>query len=378
MEVKRYEALEALPNEYGLLFREAEKESFFNSEVWYRALISTATDPQDKVHLYGVEDDGRPMLLLLAMSSQPSRGPLATRLLRGCQNVYTIQFSPLVSPDCRDPKRAIREAVGALVDDRPRWDAVSFAMIDRSSQVFEHLLTAFRQCGMVTEPYFQYGNWYEDIGGRSFEGYLGARGKSVTKTIAWKARRFLRQPGARFQIFTGAEDFEEALAGYNKVYDTSWKEPEQYPGFIERLMRDCAESGTLRLGNLYLQGEPVATWFIIVSHGTATGFKTAYDPTIPSNLSVGGVLTYEVIRHLITHEKVSRIDFGIGDEHYKSQWLSSRRERWGILACNRRTSRGALFGLLAKGRSLGRNWLKQSGIRDGRTSSSDAGEPQQP
>jgi Acetyltransferase (GNAT) domain len=360
MEVRRYAGLEALPRHYDALFQESERESFFNGALWYQALLAAASEPDDELRLYGLEENGssHPLALLLTSSSPRVRGPCGARLLRGCQNVYTLQFSPLLSAECSDHKRAIYELIGAVAEERPRWDAISFAMMDRDSQVFEYLLAALHDSGMVTEPYFQFGNWYEDIDGRSFDAYLAARGKSAKKTLAWKARRFARRPDSSFEIYTGGEGLERAMAAFKKVYATSWKESERYPGFIDRLMRDCSDRGLLRLGNLYLEDEPVATWFVIVSHGTAIGFKTAYDPKIPSKLSVGGVLTYEVMKYLIDEEKVSRVDFGAGDEAYKVDWMSLRRERWGIMAYNRRTPRGALLAAMMRGRAWARNILR--------------------
>ena len=361
MEIVRYHSLEALPPDYGSLFENAAKESFFSSPLWYRAILAAAREPGEELCLYGLQEKsgGRPLALLLASSSLKKRGPYGARLLTGCQNVYTLQFSPLLAPDGAERRQAVFELVGALAADRPRWDVISFSMMNRDSDIFDHLLAAFDHFGMRTEPYFQFGNWYEDIGGRSFDTYLAERGKNVKKTLAWKDRRFSKRPDAGFEICTGDEGLERAMAAFKKVYETSWKEPEQFPGFIERLIQDCASHGMLRMGNLYLEDEPVATWFIIVSHGTAIGFKTAYDPKTPSNLSVGGVLTYKVMKYLIDEEKVSRIDFGIGDEAYKTQWLTKRRERWGILAYNRRTPKGALLGSLAQGRAIGRKFLRK-------------------
>lgn len=356
MEVRRYDGLEALPESYEALFLTAEKESFFNSALWYRVLLATTGSPGEEQRFYGLEESGsgRPLALLPAIGMPRRRGPYGSRLLSGCHNVYTLRFSPLIGEHVPDRRKIVHELVGALLLDRPRWDAVSLRMLDHDSDVFEYLLEAFDSYELVTEPYFQFGNWYEDVAGRSFDGYIADRGKSVKKTLAWKTRRFARRPDASCEIYKGGEGAERAITAFKTVYEASWKEPELHPDFIDRLMRSCVERGCLRLGNLFLGGAPVASWLIIVSNATAIGFKTAYDPMAPSNLSVGGVLTYNVMQYLIDEEKVSRIDFGIGDEAYKTQWLTTRRELWGIMAYNRQTPRGAMLAAMMRGRRWAR------------------------
>ena len=64
-----------------------------------------------------------------------------------------------------------------------------------------------------------------------------------------------------------------------------------------------------------------------------------------------------MMKHLIDVEKVGQIDFGSGDDAYKSDWMSSRRERWGIVAFNPRT----LPGLLGAARHLGGLALRRIG-----------------
>jgi len=39
---------------------------------------------------------------------------------------------------------------------------------------------------------------------------------------------------------------------------------------------------------------------------------------------------------------VTEVDYLSGDDGYKKDWMSQRRERWGILALNPRTPRGVL------------------------------------
>ena len=41
-------------------------------------------------------------------------------------------------------------------------------------------------------------------------------------------------------------------------------------------------------------------------------------------------------------DRVSEVDYLTGDDPYKKDWMSDRRERWGIVAFNVRTVRGTL------------------------------------
>ena len=362
MEVRRYAGLEALPDAYQALLQVAEAESFLNGALWYRALLATTTAPGDEQRFYGLGDTatGRALALLPTVSGPQTRGPLGARLLSGCHSVYSMAFSPVLSPDLPDRGVAIEALVGAIAADRPRWDVVSLRLLDRNSDVFARLLAAFERNGLTPEPYFQFGNWYEEIASRSFAQYLADRGKSIRKTVARAVRHFDDKSDGRCAICSGEDGLEEAIADFKTVYGASWKSDEQHPAFIERLMRDCAARGILRLANLYLDGQPAATWFVIVAHGTAVLMKTAYDDKVPASLSVGGVLSFKVMQHLIDVDGVKVIDFGVGDEEYKSKWMSSRRERWGIMAYNRQTAKGAVLGAVAQGRTWVRGTLRRS------------------
>ncbi|MBK8121802.1 MAG: GNAT family N-acetyltransferase [Sulfuritalea sp.] len=65
-------------------------------------------------------------------------------------------------------------------------------------------------------------------------------------------------------------------------------------------------------------------------------FKLAFDPACAA-FSPGTLLTAHLMEHVIDHANVKEIDFLIGDDEYKKLWMSHRRERWGIVACNPQT-----------------------------------------
>jgi len=91
---------------------------------------------------------------------------------------------------------------------------------------------------------------------------------------------------------------------------------------------------------VHIDGEPAAAQIWIVQNGVALIYKLAYDERF-TDLSVGTVLTATLMRHVIDVDKVQEVDYLTGDDAYKRDWMSGRRERGGILAMNPRTVRGA-------------------------------------
>ena len=94
-----------------------------------------------------------------------------------------------------------------------------------------------------------------------------------------------------------------------------------------------------------MDGRPVAAQVWIVSNGVASIYKLAYDQRY-SNLSIGSILTARLMEHVIDVDRVGEVDFLTGDDAYKQDWMSGRRERRGIIAFNPRTLQGTLGALL--------------------------------
>ncbi len=357
MRVEKYNTFEDLPRKYDKLFEEAERENFFNSLLWYRALADTVLGSGEELRLYGVEDDTpetTPVGLFVARVASGQRAGRAKRCLNSFDTFYTLRGGPILRPSAENQREVLRVMFASIYAERPRWDVISLKLLDRDSPVFDYIVEDLRAAGMFVEPYFQFGNWYEELTGRSFDAYVADRGKSVRKNLSWMYRRLTRSGRLSIALVTDEVGLENAIEAYRNVYAASWKPPEEYPNFIERLVRDCAAGGYLRLGNLYLDGQPVATQLNIVFADQTIIYKTAYDKRVEKNLSTGGLLTLHLMQHLIDVDRVSLIDFGLGDEPYKKSWMSKRRERWGVMAYNMRTVRGALSGHIARSRNFAR------------------------
>jgi CelD/BcsL family acetyltransferase involved in cellulose biosynthesis len=105
------------------------------------------------------------------------------------------------------------------------------------------------------------------------------------------------------------------------------------------LLQACAEKGILRLGLAWLDGAPVAAQAWIVAHGRAEIYKVAYDERFKA-FAPGTLLTATLMQHVMEVDGVTEVDYLIGDDHYKRNWMSERRERWGIVAYNLRSLPG--------------------------------------
>ncbi len=344
LKTKTYASFDDLPEGYVRLFEEGAAQSFFYSLAWFRNFVVNALDEGDEVRIYGVELNGAtstPVAALGTRFQSRGRSRLQPMKLVGLSNCYSSLFGPVMDSSTDHGSETIQELVRAISSDHPRWDIVEFKPLDLESPVFTKLVRFFREAGMAVQTYFHSGNWYFPVNGRSYEEYLGILRSSVRNIAKSKNKRLEKSGRARFEIITGKERIESAIRAYERVYAASWKVPEPYPRFMEGLIRTCAEKGWLRLGLVYVDDEPAAAQVWIVNGGTASIYKMAYDQRF-SHLSVGTFLTTRLLEHVIDVDKVSGVDYLSGDDPYKKNWMSHRRERWGIIAFNPQTWMGTL------------------------------------
>jgi len=343
MRLRIYTSLDDLSRAYDSLFAAGPGSSFFHSRPWFENFVRHALNPGDEIRIYCLEEEdaaGTPVAALLTRRKQSSATRLSPRTLYSLSNYYTTRFGPLLDP-ARDHKGALRELVRVICEERPRWDAIDLQPMDRESAFFSELVSAFEKAGMVVQTYFCSGNWYYPVNGRSYKEYLETLRSSVRNIAKSKNRKIERSGRVRVEIVTSCAGLDSAISDYERVYSSSWKVPEPYALFVPGLMRRCAQAGWLRLGVAYVDNAPTASQFWVVHNGIASIYKIAYDRQF-SELSVGTYLTMRMMERAIDVDRVQEIDYLSGDDSYKKDWMSHRRELWGILTLNPRTVRGAL------------------------------------
>lgn len=313
------------------------ESNFFVHPAWFDAISRCA--PQCTPAFFAVSEAGCPQACLSMLCSEGRIAGLSYRALHGCTSMYTTWFGPVHRGDgahCGDLARNMVE--------RERPDLVSIDCLDPEDPGFGPLCRGFDEAGFATTRYRHFANWYEVIEATSFDNFLSSRTSVLRNTYQRKTRKLFREHQGWIALETEPDRIEPLLNAYETVYRMSWKVPEPHPHFVPAVARAASAAGALRLGVLYVDEVPVASQIWIVTNRVATIFKLAYDDRF-KKLSVGTVLTGHMMRYVIEVDRVEHIDFGRGDEPYKAQWLTQYRERYGLLALNRRSLLGNVLRL---------------------------------
>jgi hypothetical protein len=349
-----YHSLDDLPESYRALFDGAHSDAdFFASLAWYQNLVSNSLSKQYRLRLYGLEQDGVARLLLpMCVRADPDASLTSGKLL-AASNYYTSLFRPIHHSSSAPLRENLCELLRFMLAERPRWSSIDFHPMALDSLEYLALEQACRTAGMALQRYFCFGNWYLKLNGRSYQEYFDSLPSRLKNTLQKKIRQSEKRKDLSIRLLQTTGELDLAMADYEQVYQSSWKQAEAHPLFIQGLMQTCARQGSLRLGIAYVEGQAVAAQLWIVHGQIASIYKLAYDDRYAA-LSIGSILTAHMMQHVIETDRVSEVDYLTGDDAYKQDWMSDRRERWGIVAFNLAT----LSGSLAAGWHLGRSRIK--------------------
>lgn len=268
-------------------------------------------------------------------------GVARSRHLTSMTNFYTLEYG--ASYGSTD-QAVLAEILRHVATERPRWDSVRLHLLRVESEELAAAHAELEQSGYSVQRFFQYENWYA-APDSTFEAYFAARPSQVRNTIKRKQRKLERTARVEMRIVRGqSSQLEPTLSDWIRIYENSWKQPEPFPEFIPRLAAECARLGILRLGVLYVDDTPTAGQLWISAGSRSIIYKLAYDERY-RDLGVGSILSREMFRIAIDEDRAREIDYGVGSEPYKKDWMSNTRRLVGLLAHNRCTigGRAAIF-----------------------------------
>jgi len=318
-----------LPESANALFEQAEKDSIFFTRPWFVNLTATALDGKQALVLACVVTENKVVAILPLMKSD---GGTWCSL----KHRYTTHFSLLLADE---NQQAILTCLSQGLSQLSLRGLLLEPVADNDSGIVG-LQQAMEVSGFNCEKIFRLYNWIYRVQGQSYEDYMAARPARLRNTISRKKRKLDREYGYEIRLFSGGE-VPQAMSDYYAVYGASWKANEQYVSFMNGFVDGFSRPGWSRLAVLYINGQPIAAQLWFVLHGKASIFRLAYDETW-KKYSPGSILTSFLMEYVIKVDKVDEIDFLTGNDAYKQDWMSDRRERF-ALSCVKKVESSGMY-----------------------------------
>lgn len=251
--------------------------------------------------------------------------------IRSLSSFYSTLAEPIFFTSV--DKNNVKLLLSLIVTKYP-WLNLVLGPFEQTSFISE----AVEECFPYQRIFSQTDNVFQsDIS--DFVTYLAQRPSKLRNTLKRKANKLNKIHECRSEVITSADGFPEAFLAYKSIYQQSWKGDEFSFEFIEQVCLAAIAEDKLRLGLFYIDDKPVAAqiWFLQTTDcldedlSTCAGvnasiFKLAYIPEY-QKLSVGSLLSLALTKYVIENDKATSIDFGMGSEPYKKDWLANNRVR---------------------------------------------------
>ena len=341
VQVELFDDLDAVARDAGGALTRDARPWMFDRLDWFR-LVHDFTPPEGRPLIIRARNGKASAWLFLAVN-----GGSALAL----SNWYCLRYGPVV--DGPDGKAAVDELARGLR--KAGVSRIFFSPIGEE----DPLPAALKRKGWLTHRSKSNDNWRISTAGMSFEDYWAGRPSRLRNTAKRRAK------AAKLDLIVHRRFDAKAWEDYESVYNASWKPAEGSPELMRRLAEQEGAAGTLRLGLAYHEGQPVAAQLWVVEHGVATIHKLAYREDA-KHYSPGTVLSMEMFRIAIDEDKVEEIDFGIGNDGYKKDWMAECRPLYALTAYDLLSVRG-LYGIArsAVSKLVGRVRSRYAAPREG-------------
>lgn len=257
----------------------------------------------------------------------------------GLTNWYSFSIRPLFRGE-GDHAAALADLFRRLRQQAARLSLYPVPDADQGS-----IAAALRTAGWWVKAAPAGDRHWLDLSDMDHDGWWDSRPGALKNTVKRKAKKGV----VDIALFTAFDP--DAWAAYEAIYAASWKPEEGHPALLRAFAESESARGTLRMGLARMAGEPVAAQYWTVEDGSAFIHKLAH---VEDSLkaSPGTLLSAALFRHVIEIDRVTRVDFGTGNDAYKRDWMNRHEPLWRIEAFN--PSRIAAWGpaLKAFGRSM--------------------------
>ncbi len=317
-----YSGWSQIPESANPLFAHAAQGSIFFTRQWFECLTASALEPEHSMLFACVEDEGRVMAILPLMECTGVKTWYA--LSHGLTPIYSLLLA-------EDKQGQVLECLAQSLDQFP-VNGLLLEPVSKDDININRLARLLENAGYKCEYNFRQYNWIYKLQGQSFEEYMAGRPALLRNTISRKSRKLERDHGYEIRLFTEGDQVLKHMPDYHIVYNASWKQNEIWNADYQNCFIEAfARAGWSRLAILYIKDQPVAAQLWFVHHNKASIFRLAYDKAW-RQYSAGSILTSFLMKYVIDTDKVDEIDFLTGNDAYKQDWMSERRECF-MLSC---------------------------------------------
>ncbi len=333
MKFECYSDWNQLPASVDLLFEHSANASMFFTREWFETLHTTAFEEDQSLLLVSVINQGFVLALL------PLVG-INNKNWESFSHRYTALYSLLLA---EEKQAEVLNCLAEGLNQLPIHSLQLSPVAENDSNLLS-LQQVLEASGYKSHRHFFFYNWVHHTGQQSFDEYMAARPAQLRNTIARKRRKLEREHKYEIRMFKDGE-VQQGLMDYHAAYSASWKANEQYVALLDAVAINMSVPGWTRLAILYIDGKAAAAqlWFVV--HGTASIFRLAYDEEW-KHYSPGSILTAYLMQYVIDIDKVEEIDFLTGNETYKQDWMSERRQRWRLLLIKQQKPKAYSAGLV--------------------------------
>jgi len=321
-----FSAWDQLPAGADLLFEQEEKNSVFFSRRWFECMTVTARDHDQTLVLASVVSGDQVLAMLPLIANAGNRTWYSLR--HGFTPIYSLLLT-------NENQEQVLSCMASALSQLPVNGLLLEPAAEDDNTIFR-LQVELEKAGFRCERLFRHYNWIHRVRGESYQQYLAGRPAKLRNTIVRKKRKLDREHGYTIRLFTG-DEVPRGMVDYYVVYNASWKQNEiDNAKFQDCIVEEFSKAGWSRLGVLYVNEQPVAAQLWFVHHHKAKIFRLAYDKAW-RQYSTGSILTGFMMEHVIDIDMVQEIDFLTGNEAYKQDWMSERRELC-LLSCTKSIS----------------------------------------
>ena len=290
-------------------------------DLFAKGNVAPAPSPFDRAEWYSLlADTGLTPLIAIAGDAEEQAALALTEdagRITPLRNWYSFTWRQF-APDGEHGDQLLSDIARQL---KSRGHRVTLEPVPDEDGSATRLARAFAKSGWRVEVTACDTNHVLHVGGQSFAQYWADRPGQMRTTLKRKAKK------VETKILT---DFDGAMWDeYERIYASSWKPEEDHPAMLRRFAELEGQAGRLRFGLAWHEGSPVAAQCWTVENGTAFIHKLAYLESA-RKLSAGTTLSAALFERVIDTDRVELVDFGTGDQSYKSDWMNAVRPRYRI------------------------------------------------